>query len=116
MALAKTNGRHLFWLAVGLFLAGCTSPHGELTITNLTDSVIAPLTIDVCGQRFAFENVPAGEYRQIEYKVSCESHYSVSAMFPDGKHMAEQIGYVTPGLAMSHRIVIKRDGIVFEVR
>lgn len=97
-------------------IAGCDSSAIEVEVANSSGTRIEKVQIGLCGDDYEVAGLEVGEVKAISVEVHCESHFSVSVMTKDGSTIAQDIGYVTPGLPMDNRIAIHRTSIDFEAR
>jgi hypothetical protein len=99
-----------------VFGTSCRSHSGSITIANGTSESIARAEMIVCNQRLIVENLKPHDEAFRDYRLNCEGHYSVNVRFESGRQVSKDVGYVTTGMDMHHRLIIDDGDWKFELR
>jgi hypothetical protein len=97
-------------------MSGCifSSHKGEVLIVNQATETVLKGEIEVCKQRFDFQNIKPKERKQILYDVRSDSHYKIEIQFESGKKLTKELGYVTSGLDFKDMLIVTEDDILLE--
>ena len=87
------------------------SHQGEVSILNQATELVVKGEIDICDQKFSFENIKPNERKSFIYKVTSDSHYKVIVEFSPDKKLVKEMGYVTNGMDFKDTVVVKNDDI-----
>ena len=117
--MKKRNYKLVMFATLVLLVASClvmlmfSSHKGEVLIENKARVRILLGEIEICNQRFKFQDIMPGEKRQILYKVKSDSHYKIMVTLESGKKLVKEIGYVTNGLDFKDVLIVNDDDISY---
>jgi hypothetical protein len=110
--------RRLLVIAAGIIAAATTGvlyfwPRtvGEFALINETDEVAAHVSVLICGQNVQFDNIKPHESVRGSYKIGPDGHYKINVQFASGRKIQEEFGYVTSGINVKDKIVIRESDI-----
>lgn len=102
----------VIFLGLAAYAGGVVSSYledeiGIVVAQNQSGKQISSLSLWVCDQSLDLGSLAPGAIAGSTYTVSCESHYTVRAVFSSGEILTEEMGYVTGGLDIFDLFVIR---------
>ncbi len=102
----------LVLMALAVYLMCVQSRRPTMTVTNAGQKSIHTLVVTVCGEDYAFQDIPVGGQRHLEYEGKGDSGFDVQGQFSDGHTISGNVGYVTTRHFPPVEIVVQDDGSV----
>ena len=102
----------LVLMALAVYLMCVQSRRPTMTVTNAGQKSIHTLVVTVCGEDYAFQDIPVGGQRHLEYEGKGDSGFEVQGQFADGHVIKGNFGYVTTRSFPPVEVVIQEDGSV----
>lgn len=111
------------YLILGAVFAGCAfticvasfvfpGNVGEVSLENRASEPIDHALIEVCGQKFKFDNLEIGNVQMAKFKVGADSGYNVSIEFHSGRKIISEVGYVTSGYNYKDKLAVTDEQII----
>jgi hypothetical protein len=92
------------------------SNKGEFSLINRASEGIERASVEICGQRFEFGDLPPGGRVSRSYEVGGESHYTIEIRFHSGRHQRAELGYVSSGFDFRDELSVSDTQIVLICR
>jgi hypothetical protein len=102
----------LVLMALAVYLMCVQSRKPKMTVTNAGQKSIHILVVTVCGEDYAFQDIPVGGQRHLEYEGKGDSGFEIQGQFADGHVIKGNVGYVTTRSFPPVEVVIQEDGSV----
>lgn len=102
----------LVLMAFAAYMMEVQSRKHTITVTNAGQKSIHALVVTVCGEDYAFPDIPVGGQRHLEYEGKGDSGFEVQGQFADGHVIKGNFGYVTTRSFPSVELVVQDDGSV----
>jgi hypothetical protein len=87
---------------------------GQVSVVNGALEPISTVSVQICGQVIALQDIGPSGSAAGGYKANCEGHYVVDVQFQSGRKLHSEIGYVTGGFDFSHQIEVSSSAITLK--
>jgi hypothetical protein len=85
----------------------------QVVLINHAAETISHGELRAFDQRYTFQRVAVGETASIAFPTRREGGYSIDVVFQSGRKLSSpELGYLTPGMAMSGLVEIQDDKVV----
>ena len=79
-----------------------------LKVENVSGKLAQKITIQISGNNYYLDELPPGESKRINFKVTGDSGFNVNVSFDDGSQVSGEFGYVTGGTkAYNNKVKVK---------
>jgi len=103
-------------ITAALTLTGCNSGQGSFQVQNSAREEITLARVAISSEDFLFQEIyPSEETEPTFYRVGADSSFVVTIKFASGQELRAKGGYITNGLDLSHKIIVKDNEVLFEL-
>ncbi|HBE00965.1 MAG: hypothetical protein A2096_17005 [Spirochaetes bacterium GWF1_41_5] len=85
---------------------------GNISIFNYSTNKIKKMNIVIANYSMTINEININEVIRTNFQISTDSHYQIKIYFVNNKEINTNIGYITPGLSIDDKIVIKNKVIL----
>jgi len=95
-----------------LFLHLSSYTKGKIVIVNQSSEQIESGEIEVCKQHLMLSRINPNDIKELSFKISGDSHYTISLKLKSGKVLKKDLGYVTGGIESVDTLMVNDNQII----
>lgn len=102
----------LLLATVFLFLHAFSYTKGKVVIANQSSEQIEGGEIEVCKQHLVLSHIDPNDKKELPFRISGDSHYTITLKLKSGKTLKKELGYVTGGMESNDTLIVNDNEIV----
>jgi len=91
---------------------GVCSGQVVCVVANET-SQVADVSVGIYGREYAVKGLSPGGSFSFEFEPAADAHYEIEVILGSGARYKQEIGYVTSGVSLHHRIIVGDGAVEF---
>ena len=111
------NKNLILLLVIFYLLSGCANSEknqSSIFISNEASNEIVSGKLKICSNEFYISHLQPKQKAFFNYTPRSDDHYSLEVIFPSGKSLKKEIGYITSGFNYRDKLIVNDNDIVLK--